>query len=96
MAANMSRNLSNITEITKLMEECKRMNMNVLGPDVSESYAKFTVNKAGNVRFGMAAIKGVGEGAVQDIIKARKGGEFKDIYDFVEGGELSVGKQEEP
>jgi DNA polymerase-3 subunit alpha len=84
MAANMSRNLSNITEISKLMEECKRMKMNVLGPDVSESYAKFTVNKAGNIRFGMAAIKGVGEGAVQDIIKARKGGEFKDIYDFVE------------
>ena len=94
MAANMSRNLSNITEITKLMEECKRMNMNVLGPDVSESYAKFTVNKAGNVRFGMAAIKGVGEGAVQDIIKARKGGEFKDIYDFVERVNLqSVNKK---
>jgi DNA polymerase-3 subunit alpha len=84
MAANMSRNLSNITEISKLMEECKRMKMNVLGPDVSESYAKFTVNKAGNLRFGMAAIKGVGEGAVQDIIKARQGGEFKDVYDFVE------------
>ena len=94
MAANMSRNLSQITEITKLMEECKRMNMNVLGPDVSESYAKFTVNKAGNVRFGMAAIKGVGEGAVQDIIKARKDGEFKSIYDFVERVNLqSVNKK---
>ena len=84
MAANMSRNLSNITEISKLMEECKRMKMKVMGPDVSESYAKFTVNKDGNIRFGMAAIKGVGEGAVLDIIKARNGGEFKDIYDFVE------------
>jgi DNA polymerase-3 subunit alpha len=84
MAANMSRNLSNITEIAKLMEECKRMKLNVMGPDVSESYAKFTVNKAGNIRFGMAAIKGVGEGAVQDIIKARQEGEFKSIYDFVE------------
>ena len=84
MAANMSRNLSNITEISKLMEECKRMKMKVMGPDVSESYAKFTVNKDGNIRFGMAAIKGVGEGAVLDIIKARKGGEFKDVYDFVE------------
>ena len=94
MAANMSRNLSNITEITKLMEECKRMKMNVLGPDVSESYAKFTVNKAGNIRFGMAAIKGVGEGAVQDVIKARKGGEFKDVYDFVERVNLqSVNKK---
>jgi len=94
MAANMSRNLSNITEITKLMEECKRMGMNVLGPDVSESYAKFTVNKSGNIRFGMAAVKGVGEGAVQDIIKGRKGGEFKDIYDFVERVNLqSVNKK---
>ncbi len=94
MAANMSRNLSNITEITKLMEECKRMGMNVLGPDVSESYAKFTVNKEGNVRFGMAAVKGVGEGAVQDIIKARENGEFKDIYDFVERVNLqSVNKK---
>ena len=94
MAANMSRNLSNITEITKLMEECKRMNMNVLGPDVSESYAKFTVNKAGNIRFGMAAVKGVGEGAVQDIIKARQSGEFKDIYDFVQRVSLqSVNKK---
>jgi DNA polymerase-3 subunit alpha len=94
MAANMSRNLSNITEITKLMEECKRMGMNVLGPDVSESYAKFTVNKAGNVRFGMAAVKGVGEGAVEDIVKARKNGEFKDIYDFVERVNLqSVNKK---
>ena len=94
MAANMSRNLSNITEISKLMEECKRMKMNVLGPDVSESYAKFTVNKEGNIRFGMAAIKGVGEGAVLDIIKARQGGEFKDIYDFVERVNLqSVNKK---
>ena len=94
MAANMSRNLSNITEIAKLMEECKRMKMNVLGPDVSESYAKFTVNKSGNIRFGMAAVKGVGEGAVQDIIKARQGGEFKDIYDFVERVNLqSVNKK---
>ncbi len=95
MAANMSRNLSNITEITKLMGESKRMHINVLGPDVNESFIKFTVNKAGDVRFGMAAVKGVGEGAVQDIIKARKkGGEFKDIYDFVERVNLqSVNKK---
>jgi DNA polymerase-3 subunit alpha len=70
------------------------MKMNVLGPDVSESYAKFTVNKAGNIRFGMAAVKGVGEGAVLDVIKARKGCEFKDIYDFVERVNLqSVNKK---
>ncbi len=95
MAANMSRNLSNITEITKLMEESKRMGINVLGPDVNESFIKFTVNKNGNVRFGMAAVKGVGEGAVQDIIRAReKGGEFKDIYDFAERVSLqSVNKK---
>ena len=94
MAANMSRNLSNITEITKLMEECKRMGMNVLGPDVSESFAKFTVNKAGNIRFGMAAVKGVGEGAVEDIVKARQKGEFKDVFDFVERVNLqSVNKK---
>jgi DNA polymerase-3 subunit alpha len=94
MAANMSRNLSNITEITKLMEECKRMGMHVLGPDVNESFAKFTVNKAGNIRFGLAAVKGVGEGAVQDIIVAREKGEFRDIYDFSERVNLqSVNKR---
>ncbi len=83
MAANMSRNLSNITEITKLMEEAKqRMGINVLGPDVNESFLKFTVNKKGDVRFGMAAVKGVGSGAVQDIIKARGKGLFTDIFDF--------------
>lgn len=84
MAANMSRNLSNITEITKLMEESKRMGINVLGPDVNESFQKFTVNKRGDVRFGMAAIKGVGAGAVGDIIEARKKGTFADVFDFAE------------
>jgi DNA polymerase-3 subunit alpha len=83
MAANMSRNLSNITEITKLMEESKRMKINVLGPDVNESFLKFTVNKNGDVRFGMAAVKGVGAGAVVDIIKARENGLFTDVFDFV-------------
>jgi DNA polymerase-3 subunit alpha len=84
MAANMSRNLNNITEITKLMEESKnRMRINVLGPDVNESFLKFTVNKNGDVRFGMAAVKGVGAGAVADIIKAREGGLFTDIFDFI-------------
>lgn len=85
MAANLSRNLSNITEITKFMKECKRINLNVMGPDVNESFVKFTVNKSGDIRFGLAAIKGVGEGAVEEIIRVRnKGGDFKDIYDFVE------------
>ncbi|MBN2636845.1 MAG: DNA polymerase III subunit alpha [Prolixibacteraceae bacterium] len=85
MAANLSRNLNNITDITKLMTECKRMNLNVLGPDVNESFIKFTANKAGDIRFGMGAIKGVGSGAARDIITARKKhGEFKTIFDFVE------------
>jgi DNA polymerase-3 subunit alpha len=94
MAANMSRNLSNITEITKLMEESKRMKLNVLGPDVNESHVKFTVNKRGDVRFGLAAVKGVGEGAVLDLLKAREKGEFTDIYNFVERVNLqSVNKK---
>ncbi|NOR75670.1 MAG: DNA polymerase III subunit alpha, partial [Draconibacterium sp.] len=58
MAANLSRNLSNITDITKLMTECKRMKLNVLGPDINESFIKFTANKNGDLRFGMGGIKG--------------------------------------
>nr|MBD3621375.1 DNA polymerase III subunit alpha [Sunxiuqinia sp.] len=84
MAANMSRNLSNITDITKLMGESQRMGMNVLGPDVNESFLKFMVNKEGDVRFGMAAIKGVGSGAVTDIVRARQDGLFTSVFDFVE------------
>jgi len=91
MAANLSRNLSNITDITKLMTECQRMNLNVLGPDVNESFIKFTANKNGNIRFGMGAIKGVGAGAAQDIITARtKHGEFKTIFEFVENVNLQT------
>lgn len=91
LAANLSRNLSNITEITKLMRECKRMKINVLGPDVNESFIKFTVNSNGDIRFGMGAIKGVGEGAAQDIINARKKTNgFKTIYDFVENVNLQT------
>ncbi|HSO89071.1 MAG TPA: DNA polymerase III subunit alpha, partial [Draconibacterium sp.] len=95
MAANLSRNLSNITDITKLMMECKRMKMNVLGPDINESFIKFTANKAGDIRFGMGAIKGVGAGAAQDIITARnKHGEFKTIFEVVENVNLqSVNKK---
>lgn len=91
MAANLSRNLNNITDITKLMTECKRMKMNVLGPDVNESFIKFTANKAGDIRFGMGAIKGVGAGAAKDIIIARENnGEFKTIFDFVENVNLQT------
>ncbi len=95
MAANLSRNLSNITEVTKLMEECRRMKQKVFGPDVNLSFKKFTVDKNGDIRFGMAAIKNVGEAAVENIIKEReKNGVYKNIYDFVERVDMrSVNKK---
>jgi DNA polymerase-3 subunit alpha len=90
MAAVLSRNLSNITEITKFMDECKAMGIKVLGPDVNESFLKFSVNVAGDIRFGLAAIKGVGESAVNNIIDERqRNGPYKDIFDFVERVNLS-------
>ncbi|MGN0037201.1 MAG: DNA polymerase III subunit alpha [Bacteroidaceae bacterium] len=83
MAATLSRNISNITEITKLMDECKAMGVPVLGPDVNESYLKFMVNRRGEIRFGMGAVKGVGEGAVQAIVEEREAnGPYQDIFDF--------------
>ena len=91
MAATMSRNISNITEITKLMDECKAMGIQTLGPDVNESNLKFAVNAAGDIRFGMGAIKGVGENAVEAIINERlKNGPFKGIFDFVQRVNLSA------
>lgn len=91
MAAVMSRNISNITEITKFMDECKAMGIQVLGPDVNESNLKFTVNAEGNIRFGLGAIKGVGEGAVQSIMTERnENGPFKSIFDFVQRVNLNT------
>lgn len=91
MAAVMSRSLSDITTITKLMDECKSMNIKVLGPDVNESNMKFTVNPEGNIRFGLGAVKGVGESAVASIIEERKkGGAFKGIFDFVQRVNLNA------
>ena len=91
MAATMSRNVSNITEITKLMDECKAMGIRVLGPDVNESSMKFSVNYHGDIRFGLGAIKGVGESAVQSILVEReKNGIFKNIFDFVQRVNLSA------
>ena len=85
MAAVLSNNLNNIDEITKFMDDCRRNGMRILGPDVNESYTKFTVNKDGNIRFGMAGIKGIGIGAVNSIIEVREaGGPFKDIFNFME------------
>ncbi len=85
MAAVLSRNLSNIKEITKAMDECKNMGLKVLGPDVNESYRKFGVNKKGDIRFGLVAVKGVGEWVVQTLIEEREtNGPFTDIYNLVE------------
>ena len=85
MAALLSRNLSDIKQITLYMNECKRMGIRVLGPDINESLNNFSSNKAGDVRFGLAAVKGVGEAAVESIVAERnKNGKFKDIYDFFE------------
>ena len=91
MAATMSRNISNITEITKLMDESKATGIRVLGPDVNESLLKFSVNRRGDIRFGLGAIKGVGESAVQSILSEReKNGPYKSIFDFVQRVNLSA------
>ena len=85
MAAVLSRNLTNIEQLTLYMNECKRMGVSVMGPDINESMRTFSSNAAGDVRFGLAAVKGVGAAAVESIIAERKAnGPFKDIYDFVE------------
>ena len=91
MAAVLSRNLNDITKMTKFMDECKAMKVKVKGPDVNESRAKFSVNKAGEIRFGLAGIKGVGLNAVQAILDERDArGEYKSIFDFVERINLSM------
>ncbi|MBO7046309.1 MAG: DNA polymerase III subunit alpha, partial [Prevotella sp.] len=85
MAAIMSRRRDQITEITKLMDECKQMGIATLGPDVNESYEKFGVNHHGEIRFGLGAIKGMGDSAALAIIEEReKNGLYKDIYDFAQ------------
>ncbi len=91
MAGVMSRSLDNIADITKFMEECKSMGIKILGPDVNESVHKFSVNAAGEIRFGLAAIKGVGDAAVDAIIAERKkNGKFKTVYDFFERINLNI------
>lgn len=90
MAAVLSRNLADITKLTGFMDECKAMKIEVKGPDVNESFTKFGVNRQGDIRFGLAAIKGIGTNVVNDIIAAREeGGPFTSIYDFVERVNLS-------
>ena len=82
MAAVLSNNMSDIKQVSFFMEECKRMGLQVLGPDVNESFYKFTVNDDYAVRFGMGAIKGVGSGAVATIVENRKDGKYKSIFDL--------------
>jgi DNA polymerase-3 subunit alpha len=89
MAAVLSNNMNDIKTITFFMEECKRMRLPVLGPDVNESYYKFSVNSEGAVRFGMGAIKGVGHGAVKTIVENRKkDGNYKSIFDMAKRVDL--------
>ena len=91
MAAVMSRNLDNITEITKLMDECKAMGIETLGPDINESRHKFSVNKSGAIRFGLAAIKGMGSSAAEAIISERDAnGPYTDVFDVVKRVNLSA------
>ena len=91
MAAVLSRNLADIKTITQYMTECKQMGIRVLGPDINESVQNFSSNKSGDIRFGLAAIKGVGEAAVKSIIDERlQNGPYKNIYDFVERVNFSV------
>lgn len=91
MAGNMSRCLNDITKITKLMNECQAMGIACMGPDVNESRQKFSANKKGEVRFGLGAIKGMGDAAAQAIIDEReKNGQYKDIFDFVQRVNLSA------
>jgi DNA polymerase III subunit alpha len=85
MASVLSNNMSDIKQVSFFMEECRRMGVKVLGPDVNESYHKFAVNKEGAVRFGMGAIKGVGENAVKSIVEERKvNGNYNSVSDFIQ------------
>jgi DNA polymerase III subunit alpha len=95
MASVLTHNKSDIGKLTFFLRECKRMKVKVLGPDVNESFSDFAVNKDGHIRFGMSALKGVGEGPVEAIIEAReKDGPFKDVFDMMRRLDLrSVNKR---
>ncbi|MDR2886784.1 MAG: DNA polymerase III subunit alpha [Bacteroidales bacterium] len=91
MAAVLSRNISDLRKITTFMDETRRMGIGVFGPDVNESEMKFTVNKEGNIRFGLGAIKGMGEAAtVQLITEREKNGAYQSVYDLVERVNLNA------
>jgi len=88
MAAVLTNSMSDIKKVTFFMDECRRMGMSVLGPDVNESQYRFAVNEEGQIRFGMGAIKGVGEGAVEAIINERENGNYTSIFDFTKRVDL--------
>src|SRR5690606_5183262 len=88
MAAVLSNNMSDIKQVTFFMEECQRMGLEVLGPDVNESFHKFTVNQNNAIRFGMGAVKGVGAGAVETIVLNREKEKYKSIFDFAKKVDL--------
>jgi DNA polymerase-3 subunit alpha len=88
MAAVLSNNMSDIKQVSFFMEECRRMGLQVLGPDVNESFYKFTVNENNAVRFGIGAVKGVGMGAVETIVSNRKNGKYKSIFDLAKRVDL--------
>ncbi|MBK7937088.1 MAG: DNA polymerase III subunit alpha [Lewinellaceae bacterium] len=91
MAATLTHSQSNIEKITFFLEECKRMGLTVKGPDINESLVNFSVNKKGDIRYGMGAVKGVGETAVEVLIAERNNnGPFKDLYDFIRRVSLRV------
>ncbi len=89
MASVLSNNMNDIKQVSFFMEECKRSGIEVLGPDINESYYKFSVNQKGAIRFGMGAIRGVGEGAVRAIVDERKkNGNFRSIFDVTKRVDL--------
>ena len=88
MAAVLSNNMNDIKQVSFFMEECKRMSISVLGPDVNESYYKFTVNDKNAIRFGMGAVKGVGSGAVNSIIEGRQEKKYNSIFDLTKNIDL--------
>ncbi len=91
MAALLSRNYKELKKLSEFMDEARRIGLTILGPDVNESWDRFVVNKDGAIRFGLAAIKGVGVHAAEVIVKEREqNGPYKDIYDFVERVDLKV------
>ncbi|MCL4141219.1 UNVERIFIED_CONTAM: hypothetical protein GTU68_051954 [Idotea baltica] len=88
MAAHLNHNMSNVTSLNFYLRECKRMDIEVLGPDINESIGKFNVNAKGQIRFGLAALKGVGDGPVEELLAAREKGHFTSIYDVTKVANL--------